>query len=47
MLTEVLDMLMISETKLHDSFPGPQFYIEGFRTPFRLDCNKHDGSILL
>ena len=47
MLTEVLDILMISETKLDDSFPEAQFYIEGFRTPFRLDCNKHCGGILL
>ena len=47
MLTEVIDILMISETKLDYSFPEAQFYIEGFRTPFRLDCNKHGGGILL
>ena len=47
MLTEVLDILMISETKLDDSFPEAQFYIEGFRAPFRLDRNKHGGGILL
>ena len=47
MLTEVLDTLMISEIKLDDSFPEAQFYIEGFRTPFRLDRNKHSGGILL
>ena len=37
MLSEVLDILMISETKLDDSFPEAQFYIEGFRTTFGLD----------
>ena len=47
MLTEVLDILMISETKLDDSFPEAQFYIEGFRAPLRLDRNKHGGGILL
>ena len=47
MLTEVLDILMISETKLNYSFPEAQFYIEGFRTPFRLDRNKHGGGVLL
>ena len=47
MLTEVLDILMVSETKLDDSFPEAQFYIEGFRAPFRLDRNKHGGGILL
>ena len=46
MLREVLDILMISKTKLDDSFPETQFYIEGFRTPFRLDRNKHGGGIL-
>ena len=34
MLAEVLDILMISETKLDDSFPEAQFYIGGFGTPF-------------
>ena len=47
MLTEVLDILMISETKLDDSFPEAQFHIEGFRAPFRLDRNKYGGGILL
>ena len=47
MLTEVLDTLMISESKLDDSFPKTQFNMEGFRTPFRLDRNKHVGGILL
>ena len=46
MLTEVLDILMISKTKLDDSFPEAQFYI-GFRTSFRLDRDKHGGGILL
>ena len=45
MLTEVLDTLMISESKLDDSFPEAVFNMEGFRTPFRLDRNKHRGGI--
>ena len=36
---------MISETKLDDSFPEAQFYMESFRTPFRLDRSKHGGGI--
>ena len=40
MLTEVLDILMTSETKLDDSFPEAQFYTS-FRAPFTLDRNKH------
>ena len=46
MLTEVLDILMISETKFDDSFLEAHFY-RGFRAPFRLDRNKHGGRILL
>ena len=46
MLGELLDILMISETKLNDSFPEAQFYI-CFRTPFRLDRSRHGGGILL
>ena len=34
-LSEVLDVLVITETKLDDSFPKQQFHIEGFNIPFR------------
>ena len=32
-----LDILMISETKIDDTFPESQFLIEGFSAPYRLD----------
>ena len=38
---------MVSETKLDDSFPEGQFLIDGFHSPFRFDCNKHGGGIML
>ena len=38
---------MISETKLADSFPVGQFYIDGFGLPIRLDLNKRVGRIML
>ena len=47
MLSEVLDVLMITEIKLDDSFPEQQFHIEGFNIPFRLDRNRHGGGLLL
>ena len=47
MLTEMLDILIIFETKLDDSFPESQSYIEGLRKPFILDRSKHGGGILL
>ena len=40
-----VDVFMISETKLDDSFPEGQFFIEGYHTPFRYDRNG--GGILL
>ena len=36
-----IDILLISETKLDDSFPTSQFYIPGFGSPFRLDRSMH------
>ena len=47
MLSELLDVLMITETKLDDSFPEQQFHIESFNKPFRLDRNRHGGGLLL
>ena len=44
-----IDILMVSETKLDDSFPEAQFLIEGFHSPFRFifDCNINGGGIML
>ena len=42
-----IDVFMISESKLDDSFPHGQFLIDGFHTPFRFDRNKNGGGILL
>ena len=43
----VADVIMISETKLEDTFPEDQFVVEGFSKHFRIDCNKNEGGILL
>ena len=42
-----LDMLMISETKLDESFPVSQFLIPGFENPIRLDRSSSGGGIML
>ena len=34
-----IDILMISETKLDESFPISQFQIDRYDSIFRLDCN--------
>ena len=41
------DALMITETKVHDSFLEKQFYIEDINITFRLDRNRHGGGLLL
>ena len=42
-----IDVFIISESKLDDSFPYGQYLIDGFHTPFRFDRNKNGGRILL
>ena len=42
-----IDVLLISETKLDNSFPTSQFTIEGYNSPFRLDRNKDGGGLML
>ena len=45
-LASIVDLLMISETKINSSFPRGQFLIKGFCEPFRIDRNIHGGGIL-
>ena len=47
MLDINIGTFIISETKLHDSFPSVQFKIEGFTTPYRYDRNDKGGGLLL
>ena len=51
MLSELIkgfvDVFMISETKLDDSFPESQFFIDGYHTPFRYYRNGNGGGIFL
>ena len=42
-----IDILMISETKIDESFPLSQFMIDGFSIPYRCDRNAHGGGILV
>ena len=43
----VIDILLICETKIDDSFPTDQFIIEGYSTIYRLDRNDRGGEIML
>ena len=43
----VIDILMICETKIDDSFPTEQFIIEGYSTIYKLDRNDRGEGIML
>ena len=47
MVEKTVDIFLISEMKLDDSFPSAQFEIEGFTTPYRYDRNNKGGGLLL
>ena len=42
-----LDILVVLETKIDESYPISQFSIDGFSEPFRLDRDKNGGGILV
>ena len=42
-----IDVLMVSETKIDDTFPVGKFVIDGFSTPYRLDRDSNGGGIML
>ena len=46
-ITKYVDILLLSETKLNDSFPTAQFSLNGFCKPYRLDRSSNGGGILL
>ena len=51
MLKEVIgnktDILLISETKLDDTFHLSQFILEGFTPQYRLDRKEYGGDLML
>ena len=42
-----VDIMVFTETKLDDSYPTAQLFIEGFGMPFRLDRNDNGGGLLI
>ena len=43
----MLDILIITETKLDNTFPVSQFHIDGYSKPYRLDRNRNWGGIII
>ena len=46
-ISSLLDLLLVSKTKLYDSFPTVQFLMSGFCKPYRLDYCSSGGGFLL
>ena len=42
-----IDILVVTENKIDDTFPDSQFHIRGYKIPFRKDRNKLGGGILV
>ena len=42
-----LDILILTETKLDETFPKNQFLMDGFCPPFRFDRNGHGGEVMM
>ena len=47
LIENYFDVICIAETKLDSSFPKGQFYISGYKTPFRLDISDKSGGLLV
>ena len=45
--SEYIHTLMISETKLDDTFPLALYHLKDFSNPYILDRNSHGGRILV
>ena len=47
MIKDNIDILLVSETELEDTFQVGQFYVDDYSTPYRFDRTLHGGRILL
>ena len=47
LLKDKIEILIIAETKIDESFPTNQFLLENFKKPYRLDTSKTSGGLLV
>ena len=47
MVRQTIDFLLVTESKLDDTFPMGQFQIEGFSRPIRLDRTRNGGGLII
>ena len=46
-LVNYIDIFIVAETKINESFPTVQFASDGFHKPFRLDVKDKSGGLLV
>ena len=46
-VAEYIDVLMVSKTKLSNTFPHALHHLKDFSNPYRLDRNSHGGGTLV
>ena len=47
MVSDYFDVIIVTETKLDDSFPKAQFCIDYFSVPYTLDRNRNGGGLMI
>ena len=47
MIKDSVDFLVVTESKLDDTFPHGQFQLDGFSKPIRLDRDRHGGGVII
>ena len=47
MVSGYFDAIIVTETKVDDSFEKAQFCIDGFPIPYRLDRNRSKGGLMI
>ena len=47
MVQDSIDFLLITESKIDDTFPHGQFQVQGFTRPIRLDRNRNGGGLIM
>ena len=46
-INDNIDILVLVETKIDDTFPESQFFINGFSKPYRIDRNRNGGGVMI
>ena len=47
LVLKYVDILVLTEVKLDDSFPNSKFLVDGFSEPFRIDRNRSGGEVMI